>query len=570
MKKTPSNIFGLHINNTAITAVELLLDKKENQPKVINYGRVELEPGTIEDDSIILNPEAFKKSVLELLKKGKHGEFLSKNVNISIPEEKTFFHPLTIPGENANSKEAIIRAAKDFIPINLSEAIVDYRIVNTDEDGYSLVNFTAVQKSVIAPTVDILEEIGLNVVSVEPNKNSIVRSCNNAFQKNDDFMIINVGEYKTLFEIKTKSGNSYGIGSHTAGIKMSETVKEKLKIVSDVTVKKLLLHPDKPSSKKYKDTEAALKPHIEHFQDKTKKLLSIIKNNGDDIKIKTLYFIGLYSSTPGLKEAFLNMLSDIKAVDQFSYIDLGTDTEQLYVEAIGLALRKIVSDEEVLINLLPGEKKKELDHAKLMPIVRQWLIGLAVIITGLAVFGGIVVQKKYFNFKMSEHNLMLHKDKANNPYLKQAVQTAQQKTQMDSQVNNILKEAVPPSQIMRTIDSFNSNQVRLSSAHYQINNKKEVMVQLGARSQSRQATENLIVQLEEEEYFTDVISPLSNLVGKGERFISINLKVNPILIISDFNEIHSEEKKEEEVADEDEVGVEEGDVDVVDKEEDEN
>lgn len=535
MTKISKNTFGIYIDNTSITAVELGFYKNENKPRVINYGRIELEPGIVEDSSIFLNSELFKKNILELLKNGKYGRFLNKNVHIAIPEGKTFFHTLNVPTKNTETIKGIIKSAKDFIPINLSEAIIDYKIKSTNKDGFSIVDFTAVQKNVVLPIIKILEEVGLNVIGVETCRDSIIRSCNNYFQKNNDFMVINIGEQKTLLAIKIESDGSYAVCSNTAGGKIIETVKDNLNISSRIAAKELLIHPDDSKTDKYNNTAKGINNHIQHFIDKTKKLLNIIKNKNNNIKIKTIYFTGIYSRTPGVKEAFSNMLSDVEVIDKFKYIDLKDNTELYYSEAIGLALRNMGTKDEVQMNLIPGEKKKELDYAKLMPIIRKWLIVSVIIIGGFMVFMGIVTEKRYFSFKMSEQNLARYEEKVNNPYLQQAVQNAQQKTQLNSQVNTILKEAIPPSYIMKEINNFNSEGIQLSSVHYQINNKREIIIQIGARGKSRQDTENFILLLENNRYFSEIISPLANLVGKGDRFIGINFKVDPLSIITDFN-----------------------------------
>ena len=128
MEKPLKNSFGLEISNSALTAVELTYGK--NGLKVVNFARVELESDIVEDDSIIVNPEAFKAALMKLLREGYAGPFSSRNVIISVPEEKTFAHHLCIPNEHRHDDKYIMQLAKDFIPIELGEAVIDYKFLD--------------------------------------------------------------------------------------------------------------------------------------------------------------------------------------------------------------------------------------------------------------------------------------------------------------------------------------------------------------------------------------------------------------------------------------------------------
>ena len=118
MEDLLNDTFGLDIRNAALTAVEL--EMKKSGVNLVNYSRAPLDPGIIDEDSILLNPEAFKDAVQKLLKNGGSGEITAKNVIISIPERKTFSHYLKVPTEDIESREAVLGHAKDFIPHSLS------------------------------------------------------------------------------------------------------------------------------------------------------------------------------------------------------------------------------------------------------------------------------------------------------------------------------------------------------------------------------------------------------------------------------------------------------------------
>ena len=134
MNNTLKNTFGLAISNSLLTAVELSYGKAGL--RVINFSKLELEPGIVDDDCIIVNPEAFKDALMKLMLEAKNGPITSHNVIIMIPEEKTFSHSLSVPKEKEEDEDFIINAARDFIPITLDEAVIDYKkIKNKNHRG---------------------------------------------------------------------------------------------------------------------------------------------------------------------------------------------------------------------------------------------------------------------------------------------------------------------------------------------------------------------------------------------------------------------------------------------------
>ena len=69
---------------------------------------------------------------------------------------------------------------------------------------------------------------------------------------------------------------------------------------------------------------------------------------------------------------------------------------------------------------------------------------------------------------------------------------------------------------------------------YYVDSAKAHVLRLRGKSISREETEKFILALENDSYFSNVLSPLSNLVGKGERFINMDLNVVPEKVIEDY------------------------------------
>ncbi|MBU0577990.1 pilus assembly protein PilM [Patescibacteria group bacterium] len=545
MDNTLKNTFGLAISNEMLTAVELAYNK--SGLKVINFSKVDLEPGVVENNCIIINPLALKEALSKLLQEAKMGPIKSENVIISIPEEKTFNHHIDIPKEQVKNKEFIKNVARDFIPIALDDAIIDYKQIRSNPgQNYITFNFVAVQKNIIDSLTKVLSEANLNVVAVDIDKNSIIRSCNNSLQKNEgDFMVVNIGMNKSTINITTSSGFYYNIDAKIEGKKLDEKIKELLKIPSIADVRTLLMQFSQDENvikaDQKKILEQGLQSYFATFIKKINELIQAIGNRGG-LELNTIYLIGCHSCVPGIEETFKEAFPKTEIKHKLNYIQLDETTELIYPYAIGLALRAVLPEvNENDINLLPQNKKEELEERKVTPVIRRYLLGTCIMLGGLLILSGIFTSKTYLGYRVSSQELSLLEEKAMNPYLREAAQEIQQETQLANQILSIVEGAVPGSKTMKIFDNYNTNGITLVNVNYSINTNKEIEIRLRAKASSRSAIEEFILELESSPYFTEVISPLSNLVGKGERFINIDLKLNA-------NEIINEHEKEKEEA----------------------
>ena len=547
MAEKLKDTIGLGISNSALTAVQLACDKAGL--RVLNYSYVELKPGIIEENSIIVDMNAFKESLKQLLLEGKRGPISSRDVIISVPEEKIFAHYINIPKEYANDIEFIKEAARDYIPIDLSEAIMDFKqIPGASTDKELKYSFVAVQKSIIEPLISTLSEIGLNVVAVDTKKDSLIRFCDNQFHKNkSDFMVVDV-DMQTIFLCAANSfGISHIIDTKITGRSCLERIKENLEIMTFADIKNLLIElkriENPEQNEKYQIIKQNLGDVCKILVAKGKELVEIM-NNEKAFKPETIYFIGCLAHLPGLKEEFKQTFPETKIIEKVEYIQLEEETELFYPEAIGLALRaSCFADDVDEINLLPWHLKEKMDKKKLTPLIMAPLLGLVLILGAVMVFSGISTLKNIANYKLSETQQNIVFEESQNPYLLHAAQTKQQIFQLENQIKSLLADSIPGSQVMKKVDSFNLNGTGMITATYAMMSDKKIEVKLRAKSLTRENTENFIAKLEEDPYFTEVISPLSNLVGKGERFINMDLILNPEEIIADFYQLKESQEK---------------------------
>ncbi|MCK5603697.1 pilus assembly protein PilM, partial [Candidatus Pacearchaeota archaeon] len=464
-----------------------------------------------------------------LLKEGKEGEIKSRNVIISIPEEKTFSHYLEVPAEDADDHEAILHHAKDFIPIDLSRAAVDYKKLKNQKDKKNIVyDFVAVQKSIVQPIVDIFQEAGFDVVAIDVDKNSLMRACQ-AYKSEQATMLVEVNHVRSLISIQNKAGLSHALSLNFGEDVIIEHLKKELNIEVTSDAKALL---EKIRSGKLEETEENKKAQeifdgfMTTFSGKIQELSKVAKMEwGTEIGV--IYFIELGRTCVELRNTVKKELPEALILDHFEGVQIEKSQQRFYFNAIGLALRgvsEVVHERES--NLLPQNEKEELHVSYMLPILKVSFSLISIALAGLMVLTGVVTAKSYFNYLGVQKELVVSQEKVNNPYLAKAVQSNQQQEQVQEQIKAVLSDNIPASEVISKIDQYNLNGIGVVNASYQLGLDRQMNIGIRAKTSSREDTEKWVIELDSEPLFSDVNSPLSNLAGKGERFIQVDLLIN--------------------------------------------
>ncbi len=538
MKSVLKNTFGLDITDIALTAVEMVCDRKGW--RVANYSRVELEPEVVEDDSFIMSPEAFKTALEKLLKEGKNGPITSRNVIASLPEEKTFSHQVSFPVGSPQDEEDILKTAKNYIPIELGDAVVDYKKLDGISDGkhvtYSVV---AAQKNLVESLIQNLGEAGLNVVAVDVSKDSLFRCCHSIYSKTakgsvgEDAMVISVERDATFFNIRMATGEAFTINSPVGGQRLVEQIKKGLGIPTYSEAQQILRDSEKPEASRFGKIKDALKAELGQLVQKALELKHIVESQAL-LKLGRIHVVGTYPCIPGLSDAIQAAFPETEVTLGISGIGVPEQSCD-FAKAIGLALRAVIpSAHETGVNLLPRSRKEELDFAEWRPKILRSLLAATLVLIGLVGLSGYSMGSGYLGVRIANQELKVSRERIENPYLNKLAQASQQKSRLEGEMLTILKDALPLSRLMSKIDSYNADGVGLVNVTFYLDSAKALVLRLRGKCASRELTEQFVTTLEKEPYFSNIISPLSNLVGKGERFINVDMNVVPGPIIEDY------------------------------------
>lgn len=547
MNSVFKDTFGLEISNTALKAVELTYAKEG--VRIVNYSTIELEPGIVVDSCIIINKEGFTEALKKLLLEAKRGPINAKNVAISIPQEKTFSHQIEIPKENAKDRDYIKNAAKDYIPIELSEAVVDYTQIKENPENKSVTfNFVAIQKNLVEALITILDEAGLNVIAVDVNKNSLIRYCDNRFQKNENgFMVFDIDIAKSILTITTKNGRTYSVNIDITGGDLNNKIKDVLQVTSKEDLNTLLIkfadEEGEISEVDRNKVKESIKEELGIIIKNTQALIQAIESQ-ESFTFERIYLIGSHSHTPGLKESFQEKFPEAEIKRTPNYINAEREIKIHYAETIGLTLRAVLPEEiERHVNLVPKQKKEEIDRAKMTPKVMKYSLWLYLVLVVMLLLTGIMITDSYLNFKISEQEVGLYTEKAQNPYLTQVAKATQQKKLLENQILTITSQVFPVSLVIDKIDDYNINGIGIVNLSYSLNKQGDNELRLRAKVANRSLTEEFISDLESLNIFSAVDSPLSNLVGKGERFVNIDFILDTQSIVDAYSEKQTQEEE---------------------------
>ena len=477
---------GLIISSHDIVAIEVSNNK--NTPEVTNYSKIELEENVVESNCIVAQPDKFKEAIKALLKGAQQGAIKAKEVFLAIPEENTFSHQLSIPKKHINNVAYIKEEANDFIPIELDEAVFDFKVTDhKSETGKIQLKFIATQNIIVESLTKALKEIDIEVIKVDVDIDSLIRSFTSTLNKNEgDILLINIGKTKDLVAICDKDENAYRVISRKSeeGIQMSE-IKERVE-----------------------------------------KLIQVASAD-KELEIKRVYLSGSAEEIAGIQEMLNSVLPGIEVKNGVEFAQIPKEIENEILIGIGICINLIQGNKKKDFNLLPENKKEELSIAPIIPKLYRILIIVMIILIFPLIRVSIESARNYIEYEVKTREVVILVEQSLNPYLTSIAKLKTERKQVQQQILAVLGDSIPVSELMKSIDKNNTDNVNLLNVSFRDGGQdSDSKIVLTAEVANRETTEELVEYLENESIYKEVNSPLSNLVGKGKRLVKIDLTVD--------------------------------------------
>ena len=193
MLKGMGDFFALDIGTNAIRVVQLR--KSGSGWSLDHYGYAPIDSKLTSSDS-----EESRRKVAEVIMTavGQSG-IRSKNVVIGLPSSKTFTTVVDVPNTNESELKATMKYQIDqYIPISVEDAKTDWRSLGQSlhDPKQQEVLLTSVANNYAESRLEFIESLGFNVIALEPDTISIVRSLLPAGLP-DARLIVDMGEQST-------------------------------------------------------------------------------------------------------------------------------------------------------------------------------------------------------------------------------------------------------------------------------------------------------------------------------------------------------------------------------------
>lgn len=333
---------GVDIGSSGIKVVEL---KKEGRgAKLVSYGFSEnskLKPGLMDDVSY----------AAQLLNKVCNEAGISNRAAVAaLPTYAVFSSILSLSGVTGKDMDSAVHwEAKKVIPLPLEEMILDWKIIedpeNKDKKNIKVL-LTGAPKTLVKKYVDIFKEAQMNLLSLETETFSLIRSL----MGNDKstVMVVEIGDSTTDITIADNGIPSFSRSVDVGGLAVTREISEKSSMdfemaeqfKYDLSIGSL---SDKESSIP-KVIETLISPIVNEI-----KYSSNLYQNKSNKKIEKIILSGgsaLLINLPG----YLSKILDKKVIigDPWNRVAFSEDLKPLLNEvgpklavATGLALRSI-------------------------------------------------------------------------------------------------------------------------------------------------------------------------------------------------------------------------------------
>lgn len=169
--------FGLDLSDLSVKAV--WLERNGNHETIASYGSVPLPAGAIMDGEIV-DEEAVKQGIQNLLEKAGPKKISTRRVICSLPETKAFLRIIVLPRmKEEEVKEAIKWEIEANIPLTLDQVYYDWQILDlnlTDEKDKMSVLVVAISRTSVDQFQEVLEGAGLIPLGLETESVAEARS----------------------------------------------------------------------------------------------------------------------------------------------------------------------------------------------------------------------------------------------------------------------------------------------------------------------------------------------------------------------------------------------------------
>jgi len=295
-------VVGLDISQTGVKI--MAIDSKKML--VLGYGSMDLDPIKMEE-STEKDSDYFQNSLSELLSKNLLGSLPSNHVVLSVPTSRTFTRTFSLPLDAEHHlKQAIELEIDQYIPLPAETLYIDYEIVDRSKENITIC-LSAAPRKLIDRYVEVVEQAGLRVISVEPGINAVARLLETTEEGHLPTVIVDIGPAST--DIAILDGSIRVTGSTViGGNTFTLDIAKKLNVPLD-NAHQLKILNGLNSGPRQQKLNAALAPSLQRILSETRKVIRYYNERLENKqKLEQVLIVGGGSNLPGIGEFFTNEL----------------------------------------------------------------------------------------------------------------------------------------------------------------------------------------------------------------------------------------------------------------------
>jgi len=336
----PKSILGIDIGTSSIKVVQLR--KSEDKFKLETYGEISSIDYTEKPGD---SQETITREMLKIALEKSNVN--TKQVVMAIPIFSSFTSVIEMPEMAPEELEKSIEfEARKYIPIPLTEVVLDWKIIDSVTNKGKKVLLIAVPKEVANKYTRIADALNLKINALELESFSFIRSL--AYKETKPICVLDIGSRATSSTIIDNGIVQMSHGLDIAGAEMTRTLASSLGVAFKRAEGFKLTHGIDHSNQEEKDeTREALITLVDEIINGSKQIISNFQAKTGK-KIEKLILNGGSAQMEGLRE-YVEKKIEIKTfiADPWSRVICSAKLEKVLKEigpefsvAIGSAMRE--------------------------------------------------------------------------------------------------------------------------------------------------------------------------------------------------------------------------------------
>lgn len=233
------NTIGLDLSDLSVKVVQL--EKRGKGDSIVSIGTADIPAGSISSGEIV-EKDKVVQAIKDAIASAKPRKMTAKNVICSLPETKAFLRVINIPKmKKEEVAEAIKWEVEANIPLSIDQVYYDWQILEknfSQEKNKESVLIVAVAQKVVNQFLEVLEQVGLEVINMEIESIAQSRSLLGEEDSGKTTLIIDIGDKRTSFLISLDNVPCFTSSIPLSAGSLTDAISKSLSVDIDEAEKK--------------------------------------------------------------------------------------------------------------------------------------------------------------------------------------------------------------------------------------------------------------------------------------------------------------------------------------------